>query len=689
MTSRHRALVFLLVVIVGAGAVDTPPPVEYYRIDETTRVALGRRGGTLALAVVGRGLTGFNPMLEQSNGVLQVLHLLHGRLVEQNLTTAELEPALASRWQIHEDTEYTFTLRRGVRWSDDEPFTAEDVLFTFRDVVFNPDVPTPLRELFLINGQLPTVELVDANTVRFVTPAVYAPFLRWLSFVPILPKHRLSQHVARLHPPGAKQALGKAKVIVTSIFRDRARVYVGEDRYQALETGLTELAQALDAQDVARIAEVVGSMETTLGTVEANLPKGEQAQALTDDELYRLSLLGLAIVNLRRELYQVRDQAQADNFDAVGVREDTFAQTWSQNVSLDQLTGLGPFRVRVYEHRELVLERNPYYWKQDTQGTVLPYLDELHVRFVDEPQQALADFDSSKTQLFFPRTEDLPRLATSERFALSIGGPTFGVNFIVFNQDTPDPALRAVFRDLAFRKAVAHALDRPRLIEEALHRVGVVLDGPVCPGSPFHAQGLIVYDHDPQRAAALLDGAGYLDRNGDGLREDASGQPLHFELITNQNNPLRVRTVQLLQAALGQLGIEVSIKLMEFNTLIQTVFNGAYQGAVLGLTGGIDPHGGVNMWRLGGALRLWRLRSVPEAWEQQVDTLFQQAVSTLDLNVRRALYDEFQRLVVEHLPVIYTVEPSFAMAYHPSVGNATMHNALSSPLRPAEFWFLQ
>jgi peptide/nickel transport system substrate-binding protein len=85
---------------------------------------------------------------------------------------------------------YTFHLRRGLRWSDGVPLTAEDVIFTF-DVVFDPRYPNRYAQQYTIAGEPLQYEKLDEHTVRFRTADVYAPFLNDIGFVSILPKHAL------------------------------------------------------------------------------------------------------------------------------------------------------------------------------------------------------------------------------------------------------------------------------------------------------------------------------------------------------------------------------------------------------------------------------------------------------------------------------------------------------------------
>ena len=137
-----------------------------------------------------------------------------GRILDGLITldphTGDVIPNLAKSWEISADNlQYTFHLRRGIHWSDGQPFTADDVLFTwgcFFAKQLDVDSGEPVldengrvkyryssRSTFgqLINGQEPLVEKLDDYTVRFTTPEVYAPFLLFGGGEEILPKHVL------------------------------------------------------------------------------------------------------------------------------------------------------------------------------------------------------------------------------------------------------------------------------------------------------------------------------------------------------------------------------------------------------------------------------------------------------------------------------------------------------------------
>ena len=93
-----------------------------------------------------------------------------------------------------------------------------------------------------------------------------------------------------------------------------------------------------------------------------------------------------------------------------------------------------------------------------------------------------------------------------------------------------------------------------------------------------------------------------------------------------------------------------------FNRIRETKAEG-WDAIMLGLTGGIEPHFGQNVWNSNGQLHLWypQQKSPATDWEKRIDELFFQGVQELDEDKRRVYYDEFQKIVSDKLPVIYTV----------------------------------
>jgi peptide/nickel transport system substrate-binding protein len=133
----------------------------------------------------------FNRLVARDRASLLLSQLLHARLVHLNHVTQEIEPALAERWTVSNDGRtYTFALRRGVTFSDGAPFTADDVLFTFR-AIYDPKSGSPLADVFSADGKPLDYRATDAHTVVLTLPAPLAPLPRLLNSLPIMPAHKL------------------------------------------------------------------------------------------------------------------------------------------------------------------------------------------------------------------------------------------------------------------------------------------------------------------------------------------------------------------------------------------------------------------------------------------------------------------------------------------------------------------
>lgn len=173
-----------------------------HALPESARVAQcqpGIVGGRLVLGVPGNPRT-FNPLLDADGASDAVIRLLFSPLVGINLDTQEPEPALAESWSVAPDQKtWTFKLRKNLRWSDGQPLTADDVVFTWNDVMYNPKYNQITYDLFRFGGKNFEVTKVDDLTVRVVTPDVFAPFVEYFGSVVILPRHVLGVAAAGNH----------------------------------------------------------------------------------------------------------------------------------------------------------------------------------------------------------------------------------------------------------------------------------------------------------------------------------------------------------------------------------------------------------------------------------------------------------------------------------------------------------
>jgi len=133
----------------------------------------------------------FNRYVAPGSAEDLVARLIHATLVRLDRTTGKVEPRLARSWTSSPDgLTWVFKLQEGITFSDGVPFTAADVVFSFR-ALYDAKVNSEIASSLLIDGKPLQVRAIDANTVSIVFPSPYAPGITLLDALPILPEHKL------------------------------------------------------------------------------------------------------------------------------------------------------------------------------------------------------------------------------------------------------------------------------------------------------------------------------------------------------------------------------------------------------------------------------------------------------------------------------------------------------------------
>lgn len=519
-------------------------------------------GGQIVLATTSDPRS-FNPILAKETSTTAITGIIFEGLTRTNGETLEIEPNLAKNWEIKQDgLVWIFHLRDDVFWTDAKKFTADDVIFTFNELIYNPNIPNSSRDIFTIEGKTFQLKKIDDYTVEFTLPVKFAPFLRGMS-QEILPKHALEK----------------------------------------------------------------------------------------------------------------------------SVKENKFSFTWGTDTIPKDIIGTGPYKLKLYQPGErVVLERNPNYWRISKEGERLPYIQEIIYLIVQNQDTDLLKFQDGEIDYYGLRGSDYPLLKPEEKsnnFTIYDTGASFGSNFLVFNQNTSinaktgktyeDKNKLSWFLDKDFRKAVAHAIDKKKIIEILMNGLGYEQDSSMSPSSGyFYNPNVYKYEYNIDEAKRILKQAGFVDRNNDGVIEDKNGNKVEFNLYTNSGSTERIQIAGIIRKDLQSLGMKVNFMALEFNNLVSKLtatFD--WDAIIIGLTGGIEPHFGKNVWDSSGQLHMWYPKEAKPAteWEKRIDDIFNQGVQELNDKKRKALYDEWQVIVSQELPVIYTVLPASIFAVRNKFGN--------------------
>lgn len=545
-------------------------------IEGAKELKVGRPGGTVVMGSSRLPAT-FNNLLARKPNSSKVTRLIMGNgLVEINPVTGKIAPALAKNWRISENgLKYTFTLREGLKFSDGKPLTAEDVVFTYHDLIYENKIETNMKEVLKVEGKFPEIEKKGKYSVQFSLPEKYGPFLYQMS-TGIYPKH-------------------------------------------------------------------------------------------------------------------VFDQVKISEFDSTWGTQDASRHP-------EDLVGAGPFKLSSYQPGEkVVLKRNPYYYKIDSSGNQLPYLDRLKIIKIDDSIGKIFHLLAEKIDFYRFRLRETAFLYSRKfpgnlelRVRKNAGGAPLNTDFLAFNRNTKEKELRKYFDKVAFRKAISEAVDRRQIVDEVFQGLAFVQDDPIATFSPYYnPQAGKIYPtrHGPKRAKNKLKELGLNDKNKDGWLETSDGSNFELELLVDKT-PRRKEIAEIIAKNLEEVGIRVNIKTVGFEKMLRRVFKGDFQTVLLNLlVDPLEPSSYNSIYKSDGVYHFWE-KSNGESKDQKqeaINELLEKATKDTRFKERKKLYDKFQKEIARQVPLVYTAGKVYTIAYSEELNNMDILGSRGSVLENIEF----
>ncbi|HEY9686060.1 MAG TPA: ABC transporter substrate-binding protein [Coleofasciculaceae cyanobacterium] len=537
------------------------------------RGEVGKFGGTFYDNQIGDGPKTFNYWASTDATSSGLGSMMLAGLVNTDPYTGEPYPYLAKDVKVSDDKmTYTVTLRKGLQWSDGQPITAKDVVFTWNGIIKKGFGNASIRDAALVEGKFPEIRAIDGSTVEFKTAKPFAPFIRQLG-APIAPEHVLKGVVAQ-----------------------------GNDSFSA-------------------------------------------AWGVTDASKHP-----------------------------------------------ERFVSSGMWLLEGYDPRQrATFKRNPKFFMVDQKAQRLPYLDRYVINFVGDINNEALQFEQGKSDTFTVPGNLVSHMRSLKRptFSLYNQGPASGTIFLVFNlsnrkgmngKPQVDPIRAKWFNDVNFRQAVNHAINREDIVANILKGVGAPLYTSEALSSIYLNQNLAKgFSNNIEEAKALLKKSDY-SWNAQGRLMDKDGHPVEFTLYTNSGNTEREAVGVNLKQDLDDLGIKVNFKPIDFNVLVGKLRDGEFESMIMGLTGSnLEPHDGVNVWKSDGFMHLFNQRKVAPGkptdisdrlpWEKQLDELFEKGAQDFDQQRRKEIYDRYQEVVYQQVPLIYLYSPLRIVAVRDRIRN--------------------
>lgn len=333
--------------------------------------------------------------------------------------------------------------------------------------------------------------------------------------------------------------------------------------------------------------------------------------------------------------------------------------------------GSGPYKMAEAKVGEyVILEKFEKYFIKDR-----PHLDKVIFRFIKDPSSRMLSMTKGEAQLFplVENTHNVQRMSKDPHLAVTNQGydGISGMNLLEFN------TLKKPFSDVIVRKAINHAIDRNFIINKLHSGLSKIATGPIIPTSPFYEPNVPAYEYDLNKANKMLDEAGYKP-NKNGIRFSAA---LDYEPGLPEQQKL---VAEYLKGQLKKIGIEIKLNTSpDWGTWAERVSNWDHDMTLSILFNWGDPVIGTHRSYLSTNIR----KGVPYAnmsnyKNARVDELLNAAAQEMDVEKRKELYSEFQKNVMNDLPIIQLNLIPYYTVYNKKLNNVV--TSIWGPLSPMD-----
>jgi peptide/nickel transport system substrate-binding protein len=327
-----------------------------------------------------------------------------------------------------------------------------------------------------------------------------------------------------------------------------------------------------------------------------------------------------------------------------------------------QPVGTGPFRLLEASTEHALLEANPYWYGHK------PYLSRVEFKFYPDYESIVTAYKRGEVEgISQVILSELDEIRREEKLNL-FSAPVSGYTLIFLNLKEP------IFQEKEVRQALLLAIDRQRIIDQIMDGQGLVATSPILPTSWAYNSDLPHYDYSPQRAMDLLTDAGWVDANGDGIREK-DGTALSFALLTD-DDPLRLRIIEEVARELAEVGVSVRTEKTGSSGVRDALRLRTYTAILYPWA---DPTGDPDLYVM------WHSTQIQENGQNyssfsdpEVDQMLERARLTYDGAERKALYLRFQETFAEEVPALLLFYPIYNYAVDTKVNGVQLAPLLTS-----------
>jgi peptide/nickel transport system substrate-binding protein len=360
-----------------------------------------------------------------------------------------------------------------------------------------------------------------------------------------------------------------------------------------------------------------------------------------------------------------------------------FAEDFNENYNHDpeKIVGAGPYQVTTFtngQHIKLARKKNWWGDKVDV-DYISAYPTKIHFKIIEDDNNALLSLKERELDVmtYIPSDKFL-ELKESKRAleAFNFSTPdAFGYRYIGMNMEKPK------LSDIRVRKALAHLVDKKYLVEQVSSGLATAVNGPVSHLKKSYNKNIPSLDFDIKKANALLDEAGWIDTDGDNIRDKVvGGQKLSLSLkfLYPQGKQLYKDIGQVFKDEAIRAGVEIVMVSTETAVMIEDLKKRKFDLTCLGWSQSPVPDDFKQIWHT--ASNTYEGNNLVGFGNEESDQLIEEIRITMDEEKRNQMYFRFQEIVADQQPYVFLFSPKSCMAI-----SKRFKNSDAVPLRPGYF----
>ena len=314
--------------------------------------------------------------------------------------------------------------------------------------------------------------------------------------------------------------------------------------------------------------------------------------------------------------------------------------------------GTGPYKFREWvTGQKIVLDANDNYFEGR------PNIDQVIYRIIPDSATMFQELLSggvdmmSLNPLQYLRKSETRRIRENYR---KFRYPANGYTYMGYNLRNP------LFGDKKVRQALAYAIDRQAIIDGILLGLGRPCTGPFSDVSWAYNPHAKIYPYNPDRAKQILSESGWKRSDITAILEK-NGKPFRFTIMTNQGNTERIRTAEIIQQNFKKIGIDVNIRVMEWQAFLEQIDKRSFDAMILGWSMGRDPD----------IYDIWHSSKTKKGEynfigykNDEIDRLLVEGRRTFDMTKRKKIYYQIHAILAEEQPYAFLYVPDATPIVH-------------------------